>query len=62
MGLNNLHGVKLEDDSEKVQKALNLSAWSLKCDHLEALLNQLFEKGKVARIIYLAQYFDYTWT
>lgn len=61
MGLNNINGELLETVSSKVEKVVNLSAWSLKCPQLLPLLTQIVNSsGQVKRIIYAAQYFDFT--
>ena len=60
MGLNNINGVLLEDTSSHVDKVINLSAWGTKCPHLAPLLTQIVNYGNVERVIYAAQYFDFT--
>ena len=60
MGLNNINGVMLENTSKYVHGVINLSAWSIKCPQILPLLTKVVKDGKVKRIIYAAQYFDFT--
>lgn len=60
MGLNNINGVLLEDISSHVDKVVNLSAWVTKCPHHVPLLTRIVNYGNVERVIYAAQYFDFT--
>ncbi len=60
MGLNNVNGVLLEDSSLVVDKVVNLSAWSMKCSYFLPIVKGIVSYGNVKRVIYPAQYFDFT--
>lgn len=60
MGLNNINGIMLEDSSSSVDKVVNISAWGMKCFNLLPLIKGAVRHGNVERIIYPAQYFDFT--
>ena len=60
MGLNNLNGLLLENASSHVDTVVNISAWNMKCTDLEPLMTRIVRYGNVKRIIYIAQYIDFT--
>ncbi len=60
MALNNVNGVLLEDSSRIVDKVVNLSAWSMKCSYFLPMVKGIVNYGNVKRVIYPAQYFDFT--
>jgi len=60
MALNNVNGVLLEDSSVIVDKVVNLSAWSMKCSYFLPIVKGIVRYGNVKRVIYPAQYFDFT--
>lgn len=62
MGLNNINGPLLEDASPHVEKVVNISAWHMKCTALEPFITNLVQNGNAKRIIYIAQYLDFTGT
>lgn len=60
MALNNINGVLLEDTSPHVSKAVNLAAWHMQCVQQMPFLSQIISFGNIKRVIYPAQYLDFT--
>jgi hypothetical protein len=60
LALNNINGELLEDTSSHVDKVVNLSAWHMQCPQQMPLLSRIISHGNVKRIIYPAQYLDFT--
>ena len=58
--LNNIQGVVLEDTSKKVKHVLNLSALGLHATHIEQLLKLFSLFPNTKRVIYSAQFEDWS--
>ncbi len=60
LALNNINGELLENTSSHAEKVVNLSAWHMQCPQQMPLLSRIISYGNVKRIIYPAQYLDFT--
>ena len=60
IGLNNIQGIALEDSSKKVEHVLNLSALGLHATHIEQLLELFSLFPNIKRVIYSAQFEDWS--
>lgn len=60
VGLNNIQGIVLENESKKVEHVLNLSSFSLEVVHVEKIWDIILFFPNVKRVIYSAQSLDFT--
>ena len=60
IGLNNIQGIILEKESQKVKYVLNLSSFSMEVTHIEQIWSLMTLFPNLKRVIYSAQSLDFT--